>query len=87
MPSEEAWNASVAKSSPDARAKSLIDYEVKKRVFWALTAQDWFSIPYRRTTGACPAEVLPWPTLTPSSFSAVQPTQVTTPLPSNARDE
>ncbi|ORY85373.1 hypothetical protein BCR35DRAFT_302847 [Leucosporidium creatinivorum] len=68
LDSEEAWQASVAGASPQARAKSLITYEMQKRVFWALAAQDWFSIPYRRTT-------------------AVQPTQVTSPLPANARDE
>ncbi|GAA5890179.1 hypothetical protein JCM8208_002726 [Rhodotorula glutinis] len=68
LPSEEAWLASVDGQSLEVRAKSLIAYETRKRVFWALTSQDWFSIPYRRTT-------------------AVQPTQVTTPLPSNAHDE
>ncbi|KPV78657.1 uncharacterized protein RHOBADRAFT_41201 [Rhodotorula graminis WP1] len=68
LPSEELWLASVEGQSLEARAKSLIAYETRKRVFWALTSQDWFSIPYRRTT-------------------AVQPTQVTTPLPSNAHDE
>ncbi|GAA5863002.1 hypothetical protein JCM1840_002351 [Sporobolomyces johnsonii] len=68
LPSEEVWLRSVEGLGLEERARSLIAYETKKRVFWCLTSQDWFSIPYRRTT-------------------AVQPTQVTTPLPSNARDE
>ncbi|GAA6005668.1 hypothetical protein JCM10207_005289 [Rhodosporidiobolus poonsookiae] len=68
LPSEEAWAASVEGQPLEQRAKSLITYEIQKRCFWALTSQDWFSIPYRRTT-------------------LVLPTQVTTPLPSNARDE
>ncbi|GAA5977368.1 hypothetical protein JCM11641_000077 [Rhodosporidiobolus odoratus] len=68
LPSEEAWAASVAGLPLEERARSLIAYETRKRVFWALTSQEWMSIPYRRTT-------------------AVQPLQVTTPLPSNAHDE
>jgi len=44
LPSEEAWLASVEGQSLEARAKSLIAYETRKRVFWALTSQDWFSV-------------------------------------------
>ncbi|GJN91799.1 hypothetical protein Rhopal_004822-T1 [Rhodotorula paludigena] len=66
--SEEAWEASVAGQPLEVRARSLIAYETRKRVFWALASQDWFNISFRRTT-------------------AVQPLQVTTPLPSNAHDE
>lgn len=68
LSSEEAWEASVAGQPLEARARSLIAYETRKRVFWALASQDWFNISFRRTT-------------------AVQPLQVTTPLPSNAHDE
>ncbi|GAA5902032.1 hypothetical protein JCM6882_000173 [Rhodosporidiobolus microsporus] len=68
LPSEEAWQASVAGQSLEQRARSLIAYKTRKRVFWALTTQDWMNIPYHQTT-------------------QVQPTQVTTPLPTNAHDE
>ncbi|GAA6043554.1 hypothetical protein JCM8097_001220 [Rhodosporidiobolus ruineniae] len=68
LQSDEAWQKSVEGQPLEVRARSLIAFETKKRVFWSLTTQDWFNIPYRRTT-------------------AVQPTQVTTPLPSNAHDE
>ncbi|GAA5932927.1 hypothetical protein JCM1841_005195 [Sporobolomyces salmonicolor] len=68
LPSEDVWLRSIEGLGVEERGRRLIEYETKKRVFWCLTTQDWFSIPYRRTT-------------------AVQPTQVTTPLPSNARDE
>ncbi|BGP12943.1 hypothetical protein JCM10213v2_000860 [Rhodosporidiobolus nylandii] len=68
LPSDATWVASVTGQPLEQRARSLIAYETKKRVFWCLTAQEWFSIPYRRAT-------------------AVQPYQVTTPLPSNAHDE
>ncbi|GAA5862814.1 hypothetical protein JCM8547_006557 [Rhodosporidiobolus lusitaniae] len=50
LPSEEAWQASVAGQPLEFRANSLIQYETKKRVFWALLVQDWYNIPYRRTT-------------------------------------
>ncbi|GAA5980410.1 hypothetical protein JCM10908_001645 [Rhodotorula pacifica] len=68
LPSDEAWAKSVADQSLEQRVQSLIAFETKKRVFWALTSEDWFSIHHRR-------------------MSTVQPTQVTTPLPSNAHDE
>lgn len=68
LPSAEQWTSSVASAPLDARVRSLVAYELKKRVFWALTAQAWFLIPLQRTT-------------------PVQPTQITTPLPCNARDE
>lgn len=54
LPSEEAWLASVDGQSLEVRAKSLIAYETRKRVFWALTSQDWFSV---RTTLPCRAVV------------------------------
>jgi hypothetical protein len=41
LPSEEAWAASVAGQSLEQRAVSICAYESKKRIFWALTAQDW----------------------------------------------
>ncbi|TKA55444.1 hypothetical protein B0A53_02370 [Rhodotorula sp. CCFEE 5036] len=68
LPSDEAWAESVAGQPLEQRVQSLIAFETKKRVFWALTSEDWFSIHHRR-------------------MSTVQPTQVTTPLPSNAHDE
>ncbi|GAA5879317.1 hypothetical protein JCM3774_006432 [Rhodotorula dairenensis] len=68
LPSDEAWSLSMAGHPPEQRVRSLIEFETKKRVFWALTSEDWFSIHHRR-------------------MSTVQPTQVTTPLPSNAHDE
>ncbi|GAA5918047.1 hypothetical protein JCM6882_008155 [Rhodosporidiobolus microsporus] len=57
LPSEEAWQASVAGQSLEQRARSLIAYETRKRVFWALTTQDWMNIPYRRTTQVQPTQV------------------------------
>ncbi|KAJ8296788.1 Pyrrolocin cluster transcription factor fsdR [Rhodotorula toruloides] len=68
LPSDEDFAASIAVMPKSARARSLVEFETKKRVFWSLACQDWFNIVYRRTT-------------------AIQPTQVTTPLPSNAHDE
>ncbi|GAA5831778.1 hypothetical protein JCM11251_003876 [Rhodosporidiobolus azoricus] len=57
LPSEEAWQASVVGQPLEQRARSLIAYETRKRVFWALTTQDWMNIPYRRTTQVQPTQV------------------------------
>lgn len=67
LESDESWVASMDGQPSEVRVKSLIRREVGKRVFWALTAQDWFTVAFRRAT-------------------TVQPTQITTPLPLNARD-
>ncbi|SCV68446.1 BQ2448_567 [Microbotryum intermedium] len=63
-----AWEANHSALQPADRAKRLIEYEMNKRIWWALASQDWFNISYRRTTAA-------------------QPSQITTPLPLNVRDQ
>lgn len=44
LPTDEAWAESVAGEPLDQRVRSLIAFETKKRVFWALTSEDWFSV-------------------------------------------
>ncbi|BGP29026.1 hypothetical protein JCM10296v2_000762 [Rhodotorula toruloides] len=68
LPSDEDFATTIAGMPKAIRARSLVEFETKKRVFWSLACQDWFNIVYRRAT-------------------TIQPTQVTTPLPSNAHDE
>ncbi|KAM0752346.1 hypothetical protein T439DRAFT_347217 [Meredithblackwellia eburnea MCA 4105] len=57
MSSDLDWEASTRGLSQPARVKSLIARETRKRVFWALTSQDWFGIPYRRTYIVQPTQV------------------------------
>lgn len=44
LPSDEAWAESVAGQPLEQRVQSLVAFETKKRVFWALTSEDWFSV-------------------------------------------
>ena len=87
----------------DVRVQSLIAREVSKRCWWALVSQDWFGIVSKpriksQTSLMCSRTAISeniwcvaprspsWPRLT-DHLAVVQPTQVTTPLPSNAHDE
>lgn len=55
--SDEAWRVANAGASPIARGRALVQHEMKKRVFWMLTAQDWFSIPFSRKSVVTPSQV------------------------------
>lgn len=44
LPSDASWAKSVAALSPAERRRSLVLFETKKRIFWALTSEDWFSV-------------------------------------------
>lgn len=45
LPSDQAFSASIAPLPLAARARSLVEFETKKRVFWSLACQDWFNVP------------------------------------------
>jgi hypothetical protein len=45
LPPDEAFAASIAPLPQAARARSLVEFETKKRVFWSLACQDWFNVP------------------------------------------
>lgn len=55
--SDEDWEKSVRDTSPDVRVKSLIGREMRKRMFWSLVAQDWFSVAWKRTYIVSPTQV------------------------------
>ncbi|KAM0748591.1 hypothetical protein T439DRAFT_358473 [Meredithblackwellia eburnea MCA 4105] len=60
--SDESFLHATEGLSPRAKAQALVEHEVKKRVFWGLTAQDWFSIPFAKKSCVHPSQVTtPYP--------------------------
>lgn len=84
MSSDEEWERSMTGQTSTVRGRSLIDREIRKRAFFALVVQDWFSIAYRSTysTSSRPPSAAPLA----DSLSAIQPSQIKTPYPMNAHD-
>ncbi|KAI5474497.1 hypothetical protein MNV49_003204 [Pseudohyphozyma bogoriensis] len=57
MATDEEWARSMEGRSETVRGRSLIDREIKKRAFYSLVAQDWFSIAYRNTYTIQPSQI------------------------------
>ncbi|GAA5918046.1 hypothetical protein JCM6882_008154 [Rhodosporidiobolus microsporus] len=65
--SDQAWDAKRRANGVDPKSaqgiRGLIQREVRKRVWYALCAEDWYSIPYRRAYAIFPSHITTPPPL------------------------